>query len=266
MELEKIVERIALLVPKIDSKSDIQNRNRRNKRPYVKGVATLFEPQFTKEVVKYWPLEYPEELSHISDEQPYPDGRETCDLVLTNLEKNIPFGQFEWAIEIKYLRLVGNNGNNNDYVMQKAISPFLKDRSLVHDIEKLKKATFGKRKAIIFYGFDYDETSVEHAEMICERIRESIPEDDYYVEAPEQLDKFLDDDLNPTPKNLRRVINSVDKYGDQYSLESVTEVIDAFVTRNEISTGGPIVRHFSGLDRHPCGKFGRVVGWEITPQ
>ena len=26
-------------------------------------------------------------------------------------------GSWEWAIEIKYLRLVGNNGNNNDYVI-----------------------------------------------------------------------------------------------------------------------------------------------------
>jgi hypothetical protein len=32
---------------------------------------------------------------------------------------------------------------------------------------------------------------------------------------------------------------------------------------NEITSGGPFVSHFSGLERHPCGKFGRVVGWEI---
>ena len=266
MELEKIVERIALLIPKIDSTCNIQNSNRRNKRPYVKGVATLFEHQFTSEVVKYWSSEYPTELSHISDEQPYPGSRETCDLVLTDSSEEIPFGYFEWAIEIKYLRLVGNNGNNNDYVMQKAISPFLKDRSLVHDIEKLKNATFGRRKAIIFYGFDYDNTSVEHAEMICQKVRASIPEDDYYVETPEQLAKFLDDDLDPTPRNLKRVINSVDKHGDEYSLESVTEVIDSYINRNKTSTSRPIVRHFSGLSRHPCGKFGRVVGWEINPE
>ena len=52
MELKDIVERIANLVPVIDSNSTIQNSNRRNKRPYVKGVVTLFEPQFTKELVR----------------------------------------------------------------------------------------------------------------------------------------------------------------------------------------------------------------------
>ena len=277
MELNEIVERIASLIPLIDSTSEIQNRNRRTKRPYVKGVATLFEPQFTKEVVKYWPIEYDGELSFIDDEFPYPDSRETCDMVLTgkpsntrtlcwkicSAKKESDFGQFEWAIEMKYLRLVGNNGNNNDYVMQKAISPFLKDRSLVHDIEKLKHATFATRKAVIFYGFDYDEDSVEHANRMCEKIADSIGTSDFYVENPKERDKFLNDDLIPTPRNLGRVISSVSKHGDSYSLDSVTGVIDAFLRINRISSGEPVVANFSGLERHPCGRFGRVVGWEI---
>lgn len=264
MELMEIVEKIADLIPIIDRTTSIQNSNRRNKRPYIKGVATLFEPQFTKEIVKSWPTEFKDELSFINDEISYPDNsRETCDLVISSMKEEIPFGQFEWAIEIKYLRLVGNNGNNNDYVMQKAISPFLKDRSLIHDIEKLKSATFGKRKAIIFYGFDYDDSSVEHAENICNKIRESIGENDYYVGLPENQNEFLKKDLDPISKNLGRVIKSVSKHGNSYSLESVTKVINAFMSVNEITSGGPFISHFSGLERHPCGKFGRVVGWEI---
>ncbi len=274
MELKEIVERIAGLIPVIDSTTEIQNHNRRNKRPYVKGIVTLFEPDFTKELVRCWPSKYPSELSFIDDEYSYPSSKETCDLVITNSEIELPFGQFEWAIEMKYLRLVGNNGNNNDYVMQKAISPFLKDRSLVHDIEKLKLATFGQRKAVIFYGFDYDEMSVIHAEKMCEEIRKSIGSSTFYVEEPSDswfsenedgkiTNLFLEKDLNPTPSNLGRVIRSVDKHGDSYSLESVTNVIDAFLQINSLTTGGPIVSHFSGLERHPCGRFGRVVGWEI---
>jgi hypothetical protein len=263
MELEEIVNRIAELIPVIDSTTDIQVRNRRNKRPYVKGVATLFEPQFTKEVVRCWSAEHPTDLSWINDEHPYPDSRDTCDLVITDSSVEVEFGSFEWAIELKFLRLVGNNGNNNDYVMQKAISPFLKDRSLVHDIEKLKMATFGKRKAVIFYGFDYNLDSVEHAEKMCQTIIDSIGNSEYYVENPEQLDKFLQDDLIPTPRNLGRVIRSVDKHGDVYSLESVTKIIDAFMRINGIASKGPIVATFSGLSRHPCGQFGRVVGWEL---
>ena len=128
----------------------------------------------------------------IDDEISYPDNnRETCDLVISHIKEEIPFGQFEWAIEMKYLRLVGNNGNNNDYVMQKAISPFLKDRSLIHDIKKLNSATFGTRKAIIFYGFDYDESSVDHAEEICSKIRESIRDVGQSQILGEQQNEYL---------------------------------------------------------------------------
>ena len=276
MELEQIVSRIAELIPIIDKETNEQNHNQRNKRPYVKGVATLREPQLTKEIVNNWSSKFKDELSVIDDEISYPDKKaEKCDLVLTDAKEDIPFGKFEWAIEIKYLRLVGNNGNNNDYVMQKAISPFLKDRSLIHDIEKLNNATFGKRKAIIFYGFDYDDESESHAEIMCQKIRESIGESTFYVEEPSNswfkknektghIDNlFLTKDLNPTPKNLGRVVRSENKHGSSYSLDSVTEVIDAFISMNEITSGGPYVSHFSGLERHPCAKFGRVVGWEI---
>ena len=276
MELEQIVNRIAELIPVIDRETNEQNHNQRNKRPYVKGVATLREPQLTKEIVSSWSSKYKGELTVIDDEISYPDKKaEKCDLVLTDAKKDIPFGKFEWAIEMKYLRLVGNNGNNNDYVMQKAISPFLKDRSLIHDIEKLNNATFGERKAIIFYGFDYDDGSENHAEIMCEKIRESIGKSTFYVEEPsdswfkedqktgEEVNLFLTKDLNPTPKNLGRVVRSENKYGSSYSLDSVTKVIDAFISMNEITSGGPYISHFSGLERHPCAKFGRVVGWEI---
>lgn len=264
MELNVIVDRIAEMIPEIDSTTKIQNRNRRNKRPYVKGIATLFEPQFVTELVGCWKRSHSEDISSINDEHPYPESAETCDLVLTSASEEIPFGMFEWAIEMKYLRLVGNNGNNNDYVMQKAISPYLKDRSLVHDIEKLKQASFGQKKAVIFYGFEFDEFSVEHANRMCRLITDSIGISDYYVEEPDDLDTFLDSDLIPTPNNLRRVIKSVGKHGDLYNLESVTGVIDAFMRINGISTGDPVIAKFSGLERHPCGRMGRVVGWEIN--
>ncbi len=41
------------------------------------------------------------------------------------------------------------------------------------------------------------------------------------------------------------------------------EIIDAFMRINGIASKGPIVAKFSGLERHPCGQFGRVVGWEL---
>ena len=263
MELEQIVTRIASLIPLIDDTTEIQNHNRRNKRPYLKGVATLFEPQFTKELVRCWKEYYPDELGHIHDEHPYYGSKETCDVVLTSNGFNTKLGSFEWAVEIKYLRLVGNNGNNNDYVLQKSISPFLKDRSLVHDIEKLKNATFSKRKAVIFYGFDYNENSVANAELISKKITESLGKSTRYVDLPENIDDFFHSDIAPIAKNLGRVIRSVNKHGNEYSLGPVTDVIDSYITKIGQIVDGPKTSKFSGLERHPCGEFGRVVGWEI---
>ena len=269
MELKQIVGRITESIPMIDSTTQIQNHNRRNKRPYIKGVPTLWEPQFVKELVGWWRKNHGDELSDINDEFPYPTGTtargrgETCDVVLTGEDTEVIWGNYEWAVEIKYLRLVGNNGNNNDYVMQKAISPYLKDRSLVHDIEKIKGASFAKRRAVVFYGFEFDSDSVQHAEEVCIKIRESMGESDFYIEQPDELDLFYSKDMDPIPRNLGRVIRSVDVGGGTYSLEPMTEIIDSFLRIKGLSTGDPEVRTFDGLQRHPCGRFGRVVGWEI---
>ena len=263
MELNEIVARIASLIPIVDDSTEIQNHNRRNKRPYLKGAATLFEPQFTKELLRCWTATHPQELQHIHDEHPYPGTKETCDIVLVSSGEEVAFGEFEWAIEIKYLRLVGNNGNNNDYVLQKAISPFLKDRSLVHDIEKLRGATFAKRNAVIFYGFEYDEHSIQFAENMVHTIVDEMGVSERFVEMPEDLDELLRSDILPIPKNLGRVIRSVAKHGDEYTLGPITSVVDAYLKAKGEAALGPITSHFEGLSRHPCARFGRVVGWEI---
>ena len=263
MELNVIVDRIASLVPVVDETTLIQNHNRRNKRPYLKGAATLFEPQFTKELVRCWSDGSSSELSHIHDEHPYQGTGETCDIVLTSHGMDVMLGQFEWAIELKYLRLVGNNGNNNDYVLQKAISPFLKDRSLVHDIQKLRTATFAKRKAVVFYGFEYDDDSVKFADDLVRTIVDSMGSTDYYVEMPEELDILLESDILPIPRNLGRVLRSVAKHGDTYGLGPITDVVDAYLKARGEAMSGPFTSTFEGLNRHPCARFGRVVGWEI---
>jgi hypothetical protein len=268
VELKHIVGKIAELIPVVDSTTQIQNINRRTKRPYVKGVKTLPEPKFVKELIKQWKKagRGGTNLSYITDEFPYPDSNTTCDIVLTGPGLDLMLGSWEWAIEIKYLSLVGNNGSNNDYVMQKAISPYLKDRSLVHDIEKLKGASFAKRKAVIFYGFEFNSDSEAHAKEICKTVADSIGKTDYYIEAPDDPDKldiFLKTDLLPTPKKLGAVIRSVEKAGNSYSLDKVAKIINDFLQINRISTGEQEVSTFEGLERHPCAQFGRVVGWEI---
>ena len=83
------------------------------------------------------------------------------------------------------------------------------------------------------------------------------------MELPENIDDFFHSDISPIARNLGRVIRSVNKHGNEYSLGPVTEVIDSYITKIEEIIDGPKTSTFSGLKRHPCGEFGRVVGWEI---
>ena len=177
-------------------------------------------------------------------------------------------------------------------MMQKCISPYLKDRSLVHDVEKLDNATFAKKKAVIFYGFEYDENSSNHAKECCNKIKDTLNNSEFYVLKPEKwiqtghiskkmqkdledgkieqdeaLDKTLNlflGDINNIPKNMSRVVNSVSKDLGEYSLKPIVEIVNDVFQARGFSTGSPIQSTFSGMRRHPSGSFGRVVGWEIA--
>ena len=54
----------------------------------------------------------------------YPSKRGKCDLVLSGQGFKPEFGlaAYEWAIENKYVRFIGDNGKNNDYGVTKVVS------------------------------------------------------------------------------------------------------------------------------------------------
>jgi hypothetical protein len=54
---------------------------------------------------------------------PYPIGRQKCDLCI-----GVP-PSWEWAVEIKMLRLMGDNGKPNDNMLRHILSPYPNDRS-----------------------------------------------------------------------------------------------------------------------------------------
>ena len=103
-------------------------------------------------------------------EVPYPIGRGKCDLVLSGVGFKPEFGlaAYEWAIENKYVRFIGDNGKNNDYGVTKVVSPYRKDRSSVLDAERLLKFHPAEKKAILMYGFEFNSDSHRLALEWCE--------------------------------------------------------------------------------------------------
>ena len=77
--------------------------------------------------------------------------RQKCDLC---------FGvrpQWEWSVEVKLLRMMGDNGKPNDNMISHILSPYPVFRSALTDCSKLATASLAGRKAILIYGFDYQQ-------------------------------------------------------------------------------------------------------------
>ena len=80
--------------------------------------------------------------------------RQKCDVRIRD-------GEHCLYIEVKMMRLLGNNGKLNNNMCSHIISPYDKERSALTDIAKLKKSGFEGDKAIVIYGYDYDDYPLE---------------------------------------------------------------------------------------------------------
>jgi hypothetical protein len=97
----------------------------------------------------------------------YPrSGRIKCDVRLT--------GGTDWAIEMKLLRRLGDNGKSNDNILMHILSPYKQDRSAVTDCVKLAQSGFTARQAVMIIGFEYPEWPLEPAVKAFERIASDL--------------------------------------------------------------------------------------------
>ena len=89
---------------------------------------------------------------------PYADGtRQACDVCLG---APVPW---EWAIEVRMLRFMGDNGKLNDNMVMHILSPYPEHRSALTDCTKLVASQLGTHKAIVIYGYDYPDWPMDPA-------------------------------------------------------------------------------------------------------
>ncbi|HUK87395.1 MAG TPA: hypothetical protein VLT85_06995, partial [Terriglobales bacterium] len=81
--------------------------------------------------------------------------RQKCDLCLGSTPN------WEWAIEVKLFRMLGDNGKSNDNMLMHILSPYPKHRSALTDCTKLLKSGLSGRKAVLIYGFESADWPVE---------------------------------------------------------------------------------------------------------
>jgi hypothetical protein len=238
MELSHILKRFAEGLIFVDTNAEIYNQSRGGIH-YLPGLTTIYEPQCASELMKWWVDRYPEDFKstnevHVNFTYPNHPGNK-CDIVFTSDEINPE--KPEWAIELKKIAFLGDNGKNNDYGPSKLVSPFLKDRSVAHDVIKLKEADISRKKAIIGYGFNYSEESLNKALLL----------------HPEHSDRI---------KTAIRIVKNGGTLDSRLDLEPLLEIADFILAKLECVK--PLITiPFDDANRHPMGGSGTIFAWEL---
>lgn len=236
MELQQIVERYAEALEYVDEHTVTQVFNTRNGRniAYRLGLHALGEERAFDEADAAWEFLHPGELLEPPGHRigiPYPNiPRTRCDHVFSTIPGRDP----EWAIEQKFISFVGDNGNNNDYGVGKMLSPYLKDRGVLHDAARLRNSDFSRRVAVVLYCFNYDEQTCDIAETL----------------HPHSLDVI---------DNIRAV---VEKNAAPLHARPMIELLESILAARGYLRGPRAEAEFVAW-RSPAGGPGTVFGWEI---
>ena len=161
MELEEIVSRFVMAMKPIDDSIEHGRKTKSKWGEYLPGIGTAYEIDIRNELMIWWNKQFND--SKMQKEQPYPekDVKGNCDVCIFENTDGIRSSEiFDWAIELKSVANIGDNGGINNYGLGKVVSPYKSGRSSVHDCGKLSGSKIAKRKAIIIFGFEFDDNSV----------------------------------------------------------------------------------------------------------
>lgn len=142
--------------------------NQRTKVPFQPGIGPHSEDDTVSLVMQELVAENPDSFAPHALREPYPDvKRRRCDLCLGTRP------HWDWAIEVKLLRFLGDNGKSNDNILMHLLSPYPAHRSALTDCEKLAITAIPGRKAILVIGYDSAEwplrPAVEAFEILASR-------------------------------------------------------------------------------------------------
>jgi hypothetical protein len=149
MDLQELVSDFASALARVDA-SRPQALNARSGAPYQPGIGPHTEPATVALVIADIQATKPDSYigaAHLAI--PYGRSRDKCDICLGEPP------DWEWAIEVKMIRMLGDNGKPNDNLIAHILSPYPSQRSALTDCTKLVQSQLHGRKAILMYGYDY---------------------------------------------------------------------------------------------------------------
>jgi hypothetical protein len=148
MTLGDIVADFAVGIMHADARRPVAINNR-SKKQFRPGIGPHSEAKTIElvmtELKKLKPNLYAERVCLAV---PYPERpRQKCDLCLGRPNA------WDWAIEVKILRILGDNGKANDNILMHIFSPYPQHRSAVQDCLKLAATSMASKRAILIYGY-----------------------------------------------------------------------------------------------------------------
>jgi hypothetical protein len=156
IDLARFVEDFAAAIQRADSRKP-QAVGSRTGRAYQPGIGPHTESQTIRLVASELVTLDQAYAAHALD-VPYPGtSRQRCDWCLG------PARSWDWAIEAKMLRMFGDNGKLNDNMLMHVLSPYPAHRSALTDCEKLVRSGLSGRKAIVIFGYDYNDWPMDPA-------------------------------------------------------------------------------------------------------
>ena len=141
---DQIIQEFAASIQLADEKRPQKVSNRG--RIYQHGIGPFTEDETVDLVLAEFPTNW--KNCQFLRSIPYPSNkRSKCDLRIS-----APNGDL--FIEIKLMRILGDNGKLNDNITMHILPPYPKQRSALTDIKKLQQSEFDGNKAIVIYGYD----------------------------------------------------------------------------------------------------------------
>lgn len=126
-----------------------QAANARTGVKYTPGLGPHTESRTIDLVLAEMVASAPGTYRDLEREVPYPmSPRSKCDV-------RVRLGDDIWVMEVKMLRMMGDNGKPNDNILMHILSPYPSHRSALTDCGKLLDSGFEARKAVVIFGYDY---------------------------------------------------------------------------------------------------------------
>jgi hypothetical protein len=144
--------------------------NARSKEGFKPGIGPHSEAQTIALVVRELESSQPSLYEgRIGTGIAYPNTpRQKCDLCIGVAPV------WEWAIEVKMLRILGDNGQVNDNILMHILSPYAEHRSAVTDCSKLLRSTLGHRKGILIFCYEASDWPLEPAILAFEALASRV--------------------------------------------------------------------------------------------